>query len=58
MFDRIKKLFKKKEAVKEAVKEVEEKIIVIAEDATFENEVKKSAVKETKETKSSLTFGV
>ena len=58
MFDRIKKLFKKKEAVKEAVKEVEEKIIVIAEYATFENEVKKSAVKETKETKSSLTFGV
>ena len=28
-----------------------------AEDKTFENEVKKPEVKETKETKSSLTFG-
>jgi len=54
MFNKIKKLFKKKEAPKKA----EEKIIVVAEDATFENEVKKSAVKETKETKSTLTFGV
>ena len=59
MFENIKKIFKKKPKAKpKKVKEV----LVLDEDKTFENEVKKPEVKsETKETKSettsSLTFG-
>ena len=59
MFEKIKKIFKKKPKAK--VKNVEE-VLVLDEDKTFENEIKKPEVKakakETKETKSSLTFGV
>ena len=58
MFENIKKIFKKKSKAK--VKKVEE-VLVLDEDKTFENEVKKpevkAKVKQTKETKSSLTFG-
>jgi hypothetical protein len=58
MFEKIKKIFKKKPKAK--VKKVEE-VLVLDEDKTFENEVKKPEVKakpkDTKETKSSLTFG-
>jgi hypothetical protein len=64
MFEKIKKLFKKKPK--------EEKVLTLSEDKTFENEVKnepkfnnmediqsvlKAKSKDTKETKSSLTFG-
>ena len=57
MFDKIKKIFKKKPKAK-----VDEEVLVLAEDMTFENEIKKPEVKsETRETKSettsSLTFG-
>ena len=59
----IRKIFKRKPKpkTKEKPKKVEE-VLVLAEDKTFENEVKKLEVKsETKETKSettsSLTFG-
>ncbi len=55
MLEAIKKIFKRKP--KEKAKKVEE-VLVLDEDKTFENEVKKPEVKETKETKSSLTFGV
>ena len=59
MLEKIKKIFKKKPKAKP--KKVEE-VLVLDEDKTFENEVKKpevkAKVKETKETKSSLTFGV
>jgi len=58
MFEKIKKIFKKKPKAK--VKKVEE-VLVLDEDKTFENEIKKPEVKakpkDTKETKSSLTFG-
>jgi hypothetical protein len=58
MFEKIKKIFKKKPKAKP--KKVEE-VLVLNEDKTFENEVKKPEVKakpkDTKETKSSLTFG-
>ena len=62
MFENIKKIFKKKPKAKP--KKVEE-VLVLNEDITFENEVKKPEVKEIKETvsetksetKSSLTFG-
>mgnify|MGYP001210197881 FL=1 len=58
MFENIKKIFKKKPKAKP--KKVEE-VLVLDEDKTFENEVKKPEVKakpkDTKETKSSLTFG-
>ena len=63
MLEKIKKIFKKKPKakVKAKVKKVEE-VLVLDEDKTFENEVKKpevkATVKQTKETKSSLTFGV
>ena len=57
MFENIKKIFKKKPKAKP--KKVEE-VLVLNEDITFENEVKKPEVKakpkDTKETKSSLTF--
>ena len=60
MFDKIKKIFKKKPKVKKE-KRTYEKAIDQENDITFENEVKKpevkAKVKETKETKSSLTFG-
>ena len=57
MFEKIKKIFKKKSKEKE--------VLILDEDKTFENEVKKPEVKEIKETvsetksetKSSLTFG-
>jgi hypothetical protein len=57
MFEKIKKIFKKKPKEK-----IEEEVLVLAEDKTFENEIAKPEVKsETKETKSettsSLTFG-
>ena len=55
MFSTITKFFQKKK------KKVEEALdipkILILEDITYENEVEKSKVKDTKETKSSLTFG-
>ena len=64
MLEKIKKIFKKKPKpkakAKAKLKKVEE-VLVLAEDKTFENEVKKLEIKEklkdTKETKSSLTFG-
>ena len=64
MFDKIKKIFKKKPKV-EKEKRTYEKAIDHGNDITFENEVKKPEVKEVKETisetkaetKSSLTFG-
>ena len=57
MLDKIKKIFKKKPKAK-----VDEEVLVLAEDKTFENEINKPEVKsETRETKSettsSLTFG-
>ena len=59
---KLKKIFEKKPAekkIKKKVKVKEEKVLVLSEDATYENEVVKKATKETKqETKSSLTFGV
>ena len=58
MLDKIKKIFKRKPKVKPLVlkdeKRTYEKKIDHSNDITFENEVK---VKQTKETKSSLTFG-
>ena len=58
MLEGIKKIFKRKP--KEKAKKVEE-VLVLDEDKTFENEVKKPEVKakakQTKETKSSSTFG-
>jgi len=60
MFEKIKKIFKKKPKV-EKEKRTYEKKIDHSNDITFENEIKKPEikvkVKETKETKSSLTFG-
>ena len=65
MLEKIKKIFKKKPKAKAKAKakpkKVEE-VLVLDEDKTFENEVKKPEVKETvsetkSETKSSLTFG-
>ena len=57
----IRKIFKRKPKAKAKPKKVKE-VLVLDEDKTFENEVKKSEVKETvsetkAETKSSLTFG-
>jgi hypothetical protein len=57
MLEKIKKIFKRKPKAK-----VEEEVLVLAEDKTFENEINKPEVKsETRETKSettsSLTFG-
>jgi len=60
MFDKIKKIFKKKPKV-EIEKRTYKKKIDHSNDITFENEIKKEEVKvkvkQTKETKSSLTFG-
>ena len=56
----IRKIFKRKPKAKTKPKKVKE-VLVLDEDKTFENEVKKPEVKakpkDTKETKSSLTFG-
>ena len=63
MLEKIKKIFKKKPKAKAKAKPKKvEEVLVLAEDKTFENEVKKPEVKETvsetkAETKSSLTFG-
>ena len=61
MLEGIKKIFKRKPKAKAKPKKIKE-VLVLDEDKTFENEVKKpevkAKVKETKETKSSLTFGV
>jgi len=61
MLEGIKKIFKRKPKVKKE-KRTYEKAIDHSNDITFENEIKKpevkAKVKETKETKSSLTFGV
>ena len=66
MLEKIKKIFKKKPKAKAKAKPTKvEEVLVLAEDKTFENEIKKpeikSQTKETKETKSettsSLTFG-
>ena len=55
MFSTITNFFQKnKKKVEEALEFPD---ILILEDITYENEVKKSKVKDTKETKSSLTFG-
>ena len=64
MLEKIKKIFKKKPKAKTKPKKVKE-VLVLDEDKTFENEVKKPEVIEVKETvsetkaetKSSLTFG-
>ena len=58
----IRKIFKRKPKAKAKAKPKKvEEVLVLAEDKTFENEIKKpevkAKVKETKETKSSLTFG-
>ena len=61
MFEQIKKIFKRKPKEKPLVLKNEirtyEKKIDHSNDITFENEIKKPKLKETKETKSSLTFG-
>ena len=61
MFQAIKNLFKKTKTKKEEVDPLDLKFEIL-EDATFENEVAqsnevKAKIKDTKETKSSLTFG-
>ena len=63
MLEKIKKIFKKKPNAKAKAKPKKvEEVLVLDEDKTFENEIKKpevkATVKQTKETKSSLTFGV
>ena len=63
MLERIKKIFKRKPKAKAKAKPKKvEEVLILDEDKTFENEVKKpevkAKVKETKETKSSLTLGV
>ena len=63
MLEKIKNIFKKKPKAKAKAKPKKvEEVLVLDEDKTFENEVKKPEVKETvsetkSETKSSLTFG-
>ena len=63
MLEGIKKIFKRKLKAKAKAKPKKvEEVLVLDEDKTFENEVKKPEVKETvsetkSETKSSLTFG-
>ena len=65
MLEKIKKIFKKKLKSKAKAKAKPKKVkevLVLAEDKTFENEVKKPEVRETisetkSETKSSLSFG-
>ena len=55
MFSTITKFFQNKKKAIE--KELEFPDILILEDITYENEVEQSKTKDTKETKSSLTFG-
>jgi hypothetical protein len=55
MFTSIIKFFQKNKKSTEEVLEFPE--VLVLEDVTYENEVKKSKAKETKETKSTLTFG-
>ena len=55
MFATITKFFQKNK--KKAEKALEFPEVLILEDITYENEVQKSKTKDTKETKSSLTFG-
>jgi tRNA U38,U39,U40 pseudouridine synthase TruA len=55
MFKAIKNLFKKNK--KKAEEALDFKEVLILEDITYENEVVKSKTKDTKETKSTLTFG-
>ena len=55
MFSTITKFFQKKKKLIE--KELAMPEILILEDITYENEVQKSKTKDTKETKSTLTFG-
>ncbi len=63
MLEKIKKIFKKKPKAKAKAKPKNVKeVLVLDEDKSFENEVKKPEIKETvsetkSETKSSLTFG-
>jgi len=63
MLEKIKKIFKKKPKAKAKAKPKKvEEVLVLSENKTFENKVKKPEVKETisetkSETKSSLTFG-
>ena len=63
MLEKIKKIFKRKPNAKAKAKPKKvEEVLLLDEDKTFENEVKKPEVKETvsetkAETKSSLTFG-
>ena len=55
MFSIITKFFQnKKKAAEEAIDIPK---VLILEDITYENEVQKSKTKDTKETKSTLTFG-
>ena len=55
MFSTITKFFQKNKKKAEDALEFPE--ILILEDITYENEVEKSKTKDTKETKSTLTFG-
>jgi hypothetical protein len=55
MFSTITKFFQKKKKAAEEALDIPK--ILILEDITYENEVEKSKTKDTKETKSSLTFG-
>ena len=57
MFEKLKNVFRKKTKPKKKIKIKKEDPLVLTEDITYENEVKKNLIKETKETKSSLTFG-
>ena len=57
MFEKLKNDFRKKTKPKKKIKIKKEDPLVLTEDITYENEVKKNLIKETKETKSSLTFG-
>ena len=55
MFSTITKFFQKKKKATEEALDIPK--ILILEDITYENEVEKSKTKDTKETKSTLTFG-
>jgi len=58
MFETIKNIFRKKsKPIKNKINYEDPLVLTEDIDMTYENEVKKIPVKETKETKSSLTFG-
>jgi hypothetical protein len=58
MLEGIKKIFKRKPKAKAKAKPKKvEKVLVLDEDKTFENEVKETISETKAETKSSLTFG-